>query len=244
MPHGYAGSYLDIDLTTRSIKTKDTMPYAREYIGGRGIASRLAWETIPPRTGPFDPENRLLIFTGPLAGTVAPTSGRTFVMAVSPRTYPLSWVTFSTLGGWFAGEMKFAGFDGMVIGGKADSPVYIYVENGKAMIRDASDLWGMGTRETQIRLKERHGDKAQILCIGQAGENLSRMSTIQHAEENAAGRSGLGGVPGSKNLKAIVVRGTGGVSVARPAELFAEVKKAREKAWVSTADGFYDFCTG
>ena len=238
---GYAGYFLDIDLNSQSCEIKDLLPYVRKYIGGRGIAARLAWETIPPGADAFDPENRLIIFTGPLTGTIAPTSGRTIFMSVSPRVYPRPWVTHSTMGGWFAGNLKYAGFDGLVVHGRADNPLYLSIDDGKAELRDASELWGLGTFETQDRLKKQHGPGAQVLCIGPAGENLSRIAIIQHDVENAAGRSGLGAVMGSKRLKAIVVRGTHGVKVAQPAEMFRETARARDNAVISPVDAFYSF---
>lgn len=233
MPFGWMGRYLDVNLTTRMVQAHDTMLYAREYIGGRGIAARLAWETIPPGTGPFAPENRLIVFTGPLTGTIAPTSGRTVFVSVSPRVYPQPWFTHSTMGGWFGPELKYAGFDGLVIHGVAAEPAYLYVEDGRAELKDATALWGLGTREVQRRLKEAYGAEAQVICIGPAGENLARMATIQHADECASGHSGFGAVLGAKRLKAVVVRGTGGVPIARPAQLLAAVANAREIAWVN-----------
>ena len=121
MVPGYAGYFLDVDLTEQHYDIKEILPYARNYIGGRGIAARLAWETIPPGVDAYDPDNRLIIFTGPLSGTIAPTSGRTIIMSVSPRVYPRPWVTHSTMGGWFAGNLKYAGFDGLVLHGKAEN---------------------------------------------------------------------------------------------------------------------------
>lgn len=238
---GYSGHYLEVDLSTCQIRVKDVTPYIKQYIGGRGIAARLAWETIPAGIDAFDPENRLIVFTGPLTGTIAPTSGRTIVMSVSPRVYPRPWVTHSTLGGWFAGNLKYAGFDGIVISGRVNQPVYLSIDDGKAEIRDASELWGFGTFDTQRCLKELHGSSAQVLCIGPAGENLSRIAIIQHDIENAAGRSGFGAVMGAKNLKAIVVHGTQGVKVAQPEALFQEMMKTREKAVISPVDAFFSF---
>jgi aldehyde:ferredoxin oxidoreductase len=241
MSQGYAGSFLEIDLSSRRCEVRDTTPYIQQYIGGRGIATRLAWEQIPAGTDAYDPENRLIVFTGPLTGTIAPTSGRTIFMSVSPRVYPRTWVTHSTMGGWFAGNLKFAGFDGLVVSGQADSPVYLSIEDGKAEIREAGDLWGLGTFETQFRLKERHGCGAQVICIGPAGENLLRSAIIQHDLENAAGRSGLGAVMGAKLLKAIVAHGTRGVEIAQPEELLREMAITREKALISPVDAFYSF---
>jgi aldehyde:ferredoxin oxidoreductase len=144
------------------------------------------------------------------------------------------------MGGWFGAELKYAGFDGMVISGQAASPVYLHIADDKVDIRDAKDLWGQGTRATQAALKKRHGNEAQVLAIGPAGENLSRMAVVSHADECASGHSGFGAVFGSKNLKAIVARGTKGVEVADPARLFAEVARTREAAWSSPLDGFLD----
>jgi len=199
------------------------MAYVHEYIGGRALASRIAWDEIPAGTDAYDPENRVIIATGPLTGTLTPTSGRTIMASLSPRTYPRPWYTHSTLGGWFGPELKYAGFDAIVIHGKADLPVYLEVRDGEARLVDASDLWGLDAREMQLRLKKRVGERAQILTIGPAGENLVRFATVQHSEDNAAGHSGFGAVWGSKNLKAVVVRGTGGVSVADPDALLREV---------------------
>lgn len=226
MPFGWMGRILDVDLTTGEISTRDSMTYSADYIGGRAMASRIAWDEIPPDTGPFDPENRIIIATGPLTGTLTPTSGRTVMTSLSPRTYPQPWYTHSTLGGWFGPELKYAGFDGIVIHGRADKPVCLQIRDDDARLVDASGLWGLGTRETQLTLKERLSQRVQVLTIGPAGENLVRFATVQHAEENAAGHSGFGAVWGSKNLKAIAVRGTGGVSVADPEGLLREVLDA------------------
>ncbi len=199
------------------------MAYAQDYIGGRALASRIAWDEIPPGIDAYDPENRVIIATGPLTGTLAPTSGRTMMTGVSPRVYPKPWYTHSTLGGWFGPELKYAGFDAIVIRGRAEKPVYLKIRDGKAQLLDAEDLWGLDAREIQLKLKECLGQQTQILTIGPAGENLVRFATVQHAEDNAAGHSGFGAVWGSKNLKAIAVRGTGGVGVADPDALFREV---------------------
>jgi aldehyde:ferredoxin oxidoreductase len=217
------GKLLDVDLTTGQIVTRDTLPYARDTIGGRALAARLAWDEIPAGIDAYDPANRIIITTGPLTGTLSPTSGRTVMSSVSPRTYPLPWYTHSTLGGWFGPQLKYAGFDAIVVRGKADAPVYLEILDDVARLVDARELWGRGAREIQIRFKEQLGEKTEVLTIGPAGENLVRFATVQHAEENAAGHSGFGAVWGSKNLKAITVRGSGGVRVADPEALLREV---------------------
>jgi aldehyde:ferredoxin oxidoreductase len=143
--------------------------------------------------------------------------------SLSPRIYPKPWYTHSTLGGWFGPEMKYAGYDAIVIHGQADAPVYLEIQDDAVRLADAKDLWGLDARQTQLTLKDRLGSQAQVLTIGPAGENLVRFATVQHSEENAAGHSGFGAVWGSKNLKAIAVRGTGGVPVAHPDALLKEV---------------------
>jgi aldehyde:ferredoxin oxidoreductase len=223
VPFGWAGKILDVDLTTRKTSVRDTMAYADDYIGGRALASRLAWDEIPAGIDAYDSENRVIVATGPLTGTLAPTSGRTLMTSLSPRTYPKPWYTHSTLGGWFGAEMKYAGYDAIVVHGVADSPVYLEIRDDKVRLADAKGLWGLDARETQLALKGQMGPQTQVLTIGPAGENLVRFASVQHAEENAAAHSGFGAVWGGKNLKAIVVRGTGGVSVADPDALLREV---------------------
>ncbi len=223
MPFGWMGRILDVDLTTRKTGVRDTMAFAKDYVGGRALASRIAWDEIPTGIDAYDPENRVIIATGPLTGTLAPTTGRTVMTGLSPRIYPKPWYTHSTLGGWFGPEMKYADFDAIVIHGAADSPVYLEIQDQVVRLVEAKDLWGLDARETQLVLKGRLGPQAQVLTIGPGGENLVRFATVQHAEENAAGHSGFGAVWGSKCLKAIVVRGTGGVPVARPDALLKEV---------------------
>jgi aldehyde:ferredoxin oxidoreductase len=199
------------------------MAYADDYIGGRALASRIGWDEIPGGIDAYDPENRVIVATGPLTGTLAPTTGRTVMTSLSPRIYPKPWYTHSTLGGWFGPEMKYAGYDAIVIHGQADAPVYLEIQDDAVRLADAKDLWGLDARQTQLTLKDRLGSQAQVLTIGPAGENLVRFATVQHSEENAAAHSGFGAVWGSKNLKAIAVRGTGGVPVAHPDALLKEV---------------------
>jgi len=236
MPNGWTGKILNVDLTSGATSERDTMPYAREYMGGRGIAARIAWDEIPAGTDAYDPENRVLVMTGPLTGTLAPSSGRTVMASVSPRTYPIPWYTHSTLGGWFGPELKYAGYDGIVVHGKSAAPVCLEIRGSGATLVDARELWGKDTRETQLAIKAKLGARAQILAIGPAGENLVRFATVQHSEENAAGRSGFGAVWGSKNLKAIAVRGTGGVSVADPPGLLREATSHRYQPAPQFAD--------
>jgi len=226
MAYGWMGKILQVDLSTGKISTRDSLPLAREYVGGRALAARLAWEEIPRRCDAFDPENRIIIATGPLTGTLAPTTGRTVMTSLSPRTCPRAWYTHSTLGGWFGPVLKYAGYDAVIISGRAAAPVFLDICDGQVRLMPAGDLWGLGAREAQLQLRARLGEAAQVLAIGPAGENRVRFATVQHAEENAAGHSGFGAVWGAKNLKAIAVRGSGGVRVADPDALLREVLQA------------------
>ncbi|MDI7275220.1 MAG: aldehyde ferredoxin oxidoreductase N-terminal domain-containing protein, partial [Anaerolineae bacterium] len=221
--YGWTGRILDVDLCTGEISTRDGADLCRDYIGGRALAARLAWDELLASADAFDPANRIFIATGPLTGTLAPTAGRTIMSGLSPRTYPRAWYTHSTLGGWFGPALKYAGYDAVVIRGRAASPVYLDIHDHQARLCDAADLWGRGARDTQLALLRRLGDRAQVLAIGPAGENRVRFATVQHAEENAAGHSGFGAVWGAKNLKAIAARGSGGVAVADPPALLREV---------------------
>jgi aldehyde:ferredoxin oxidoreductase len=223
---GWVGKILEVDLTARRITTRDTRPYLPDYLGGRALAARIAWDEMPQGPDPFDPEVRVIISTGPLTGTLAPTTGRTVMASLSPRIYPRPWYTHSTIGGWFGPELKYAGFDALVIHGRASSPVRLEISDGRAQVVDASDLWGLDARTTQLELKRRLGAGTQVLTIGPAGEKRVRFATVQHSEENAAGHSGFGAVWGSKNLKAIAAHGTGGVKVAHPQALLDEVLRS------------------
>jgi len=214
--YGWVGKILRIDLTEEQVSTSDTMEFAEKYLGGRGIAARMAWEEIKPGIDVFDAENRLIVMTGPLTGTLAPSSGRTAFCGVAPQAYPKPWYTRSNMGGWFGSELKYAGYDGIVIKGKAQEPVYLWVRDGEVEFLEAREVWGRDTFSTQRYLMERHGREVRIACIGPAGENLVRLAVIQSETENAAGQGGFGAVMGSKNLKAIVVKGTGVVRIAEP----------------------------
>ena len=230
MPYGWVGKILKVDLTHGRIETEDTMPIAEKFIGGRGIAAWISWREIPPHIDAFDPKNRLIFMTGPLTGTLAPASGRLEICGKSPQAYPRTHYTRSSMGGHWGPELKYAGFDGIIIHGRSSSPVYIRIEDDEVEIRDAERLWGLDTFETQKRLIEQHGKGTQVCCIGPAGENLVRIATIQSGIENAAGQGGFGAVMGSKNLKAIAVKGSGEVRIAFPEkllELWNHVKDLR-----------------
>jgi aldehyde:ferredoxin oxidoreductase len=222
--HGWAGRILRVDLSDGYIGSAETARYVPDYLGGKGIATRIAWEELAPGTGPYDPHNLLMFMAGPFSGTLAPTSGKGMVCGVSPRAYPTPWFTYGGMGGNWTPELKYAGFDGMVFDGASDGPVYLWVHDGEAELRPAGDLWGKDVFETQELLKERHGVAAQVICIGPAGEHLVVSATVHHRQKNCAGMAGFGAVMGSKKLKAIVIRGTGSVAIARPAEFVAACK--------------------
>ena len=213
---GWVGKILWVNLSERSIKTLDTQQYGSEYIGGRGIAARIAWDFIPAGVGAFDPENLLIIMSGTLTGTTAPFSGRTSISSLSPQGWPQEWFSRSNFGGHWGPSLKYAGYDGLVVEGKAENPVLLWIEDGQVEIRDAGHVWGKGAIESQKVLLDEFGKDTRILAIGQAGENLSRISIIMTETESAAGQGGFGAVMGSKNLKAVAVRGSGPVRIAEP----------------------------
>jgi len=226
---GYKGRILEIDLTTGSVShTNLEQEVLRRFIGGGGLAAKLFLGRVAPDVDPLSGENVLFIMTGPLAGTNLPGTSRFCVCAKSPLTQ--IWGE-ANCGGNLAPQLKFAGYDGIAIEGVSNKPVYLYIEDDRVEIRDASKLWGKDVYETTDLLKKQSGGrgKVSVLTIGPAGENLVRYACIINDKHDAAGRTGLGSVMGAKKLKAIVVRGTGKVEPARPAE-FAKVRKhVREK---------------
>ena len=217
---GWAGKILRVDLTRGTVEEQATSDYVPDYVGGRGIAARIAWDELRPDVGAFDPDNLLMFFTGPLTGTTAPCSGRVEVCGRGPQGYPHEWFTRSGMGGRWGAELKYAGYDGLVIRGCAEHPVYLWLHDGKAEVRDATSLWGLGTYETQRRLIAELGRGVRVAAIGQAGENLSRIAVINTETESAAGQGGFGAVMGHKKLKAIAVAGSLPIPIANPDEFY------------------------
>jgi len=215
--NGYMGKILHIDLNEPKISEIPTKPYADKYLGGRGLASRLYWEKVTPEIKAFDPENRLMFMSGPLLATGAQGASRMSVSGKSPMAYPEGYC-YGSLGGYFPAEMKKAGWDGIVIDGRADKPVYLLINNDQAELRDASSLWGQGAYKVQELLQQEHGDRIRFVTTGIAGENLVRTAIIFASQEGAV-TAGFGAVMASKNLKAIAVRGTGSPAVADSARL-------------------------
>ena len=220
---GWAGKILRVDLSTGDLSDEDTMKYAK-FIGGRGINAKIAWDEIPPEADAFDPENRLMVMTGPLNGTTTAGVGRIEFGGLTPQTYPKTRYSRSSMGGHWGSMLKYAGYDGVVVYGKSEKPVYIWVADGKAEIRDAGNLWGLDTYITQKMIMDELGEDAVAVTIGQAGEHLSRIAIVANETENAAGQGGFGAIMGSKKLKAIVARGNGPVKVAKPNK-FLEANK-------------------
>jgi Aldehyde:ferredoxin oxidoreductase len=201
---GYAHKLARIDLSTGHVEYFAPDPKDLEmYVGGRGLGVKYVYEN-GPKVDPLGPENLLCIMNGPLSGTRAKMSGRLAVVTKSPLT---GTVTDSHMGGWTAAKLKWAGFDGLLIKGASEKPVYLLVKDGEVSIHDASDLWGKTTHEVHRILRERHGEEADVMAIGPAGENLVRFANWINNDERAAGRGGTGAVAGSKKLKAIVVVG-------------------------------------
>ena len=215
---GYAGKILRINLSSRSTTEVSTLDYSDKFLGGRGIAAKLYWDEVPPEAGAFDEENGLIFATGPLAGIPVLGGSRWQVCGKSPAPSPEHFC-YCNLGGRWGAELKFAGYDAIVVQGKSERPVYLLVNNDTAELRDASDLWGKGAIETREMLKGALGTSTRVVAIGPAGENMVTMANLL-ADNDASGSGGLGAVMGSKKLKAIVVKGARrGVKVAHPERL-------------------------
>ena len=230
-PGGLAGTILRVDLTSGEVKRTETPRHLFEqFIGARGVGAYLLFHELQPHTDPLGPRNKLIFLTGPLVGTMAPGANKITVSFRSPLSETYS---FSLCGGHLAPELKFAGFDGIVVEGKSDKPVYLWIDNGKAGLRDAGHLWGKQTHDTEDAVRQELGDEEiRVACIGPAGEKLVRFACIQADYHREFGRGGAGAVMGSKNLKAIAVRGTGSVKVADPKTL----ARIAEEAYAELAE--------
>jgi len=226
---GIYGRYLEVDLASGEIKDREIPEGWYElHLGGRGIAARLLLDLVPPEADPLGPENVLVFATGPLQGTGLAGAGRHVVAAKSPKTGAIS---DSYAGGFFGHELGRSGYDGIIVRGRAETPVYLLLYEGKAELREAGVLWGKTTGETEEVLKERHPG-VRVAVIGPAGENLVRMACIIHDRTRAAGRPGLGAVMGAKRLKAIAVKGHTEKPLADP-ESFARARAAFAKELMS-----------
>ncbi len=224
MGKGFWGKLLRINLSNSTIKEEEIpQDLMKLYLGARGLGSKYFVDEVDPEIDPLSPENKLIFAPGPLSGTTAPTGGRYDVITKGPLT---GTIAASNSGGFFGAELKFAGYDMLIIEGKAEKPVYISIKDNEVKIESADDLWGKDVYETTDLLVEKFGDKrAKVACIGPAGEKLVKFAAIMNDKDRAAGRTGVGAVMGSKNLKAIIVRGTKRVEVADPEEFKAVVKQ-------------------
>ncbi|NIO06413.1 MAG: hypothetical protein GTO13_23225 [Proteobacteria bacterium] len=235
--YGWAGKILRVDLTQGKTYVIPTWDHVPKFIGGRGLGAKICWDEVPPEVGAFDPENRLVFATGPLQGTLAPTSGRFMVMGKAPQTAPMESYCRSGVGGHWGPELKWAGYDAIIIQGRSPKPVYLWINDGAVELLDATRLWGLDTYQTQQRIWEIHGRNARVMTIGPAGEKKSRIAIILSDTGDASGQGGFGGVMGSKNLKAIVLRGTGHVQVARPKQLMEVVQYVNKLFTRKSANG-------
>ncbi|MDP2971076.1 MAG: aldehyde ferredoxin oxidoreductase N-terminal domain-containing protein, partial [Deltaproteobacteria bacterium] len=216
---GYIGKILNLDLTHSRVSIEDlNEDWAKQFIGGSGLGAKYLHEMTDEKTDPLGTENLLIFMTGPFTGTPVPLSGRHAVVSRSPLTGIFG---ESDVGGTWGAHLKKAGFDGIIITGKSPKPAYLWIDDGKVEIRDASHLWGKDTYDIDPILARETREKAAISTIGQAGENQVLLAAIMTdgRDGRAAGRCGLGAVMGSKNLKAIAVYGTHKVEVFHPEEV-------------------------
>jgi aldehyde:ferredoxin oxidoreductase len=229
---GHAGKILKVDLSHKEITMLETEKY-EQWAGGHGIGTAIFFDLCKDKTvGCFDPGNTIVIMTGLFAGTLVPGACRMELVGIQAQSYPIEWFGRSNCGGRFPAILKFAGYDGIILEGAAHKPTWISIIDGDVELRDARGLWGLRTYETQRAIFRDVGgpedvERPAVLTIGPAGENQSRIATIQHDAGCAFGQGGFGGIWGAKNLKAISVIGTGGVEVADPkglmdARLWAE----------------------
>ena len=223
----WTGKVLRVNLTEGTCKGEPlNMEWARAYLGQRGLATKYLSEEIDPRVDPLSPDNKLIMTTGPLTGTCASTAGRYSVVTKGALTGAIA---CSNSGGFFGNEMKNAGWDMVIFEGRAPSPVYLLLQDDDPRLIDASDHWGTSVWDTEEAIKEKHGDpQIRVASIGIAGEKGVKFACVVNDMHRAAGRSGVGAVMGSKNLKAVAIRGTKGVSVKDPKRFMAATTAAKK----------------
>jgi len=224
--YGWTGTILRVNLTAGTVVREATdMELIHNYIGARGLGVRIISNEVDPQTDALAPENKLVFAPGPLTGTFAPSAGRFNVITKGPLN---GTIAASNSGGTFGPEIKFAGYDAIIIEGKAKKPVYLWIFNDQVEIRDAAHLWGKASYETTDLVRAETDEEAKVACIAPAGERKDLLACIMNEMHRAAGRTGVGAVMGSKNLKAIAVTGTGAVKVADPEGFKEAVLKARK----------------
>lgn len=240
MSYGYAEKILRVDLGTKRTWTEPLPPQdvLRKYIGGTGLALYYLAKETPTGAKPTDPETPLIFMTGPLAGTRAPSSSNYVVMSLHYDVPYAAGAGHSH--GFWAAFLKFAGYEGIVITGASDSPVYLWIEDDRVEVRDASHLWGQGTRETERRIKEELGgdrDKISVACIGPGGEALIHGASVKNDRNHGAGKGSPGAIMGAKKLKAIAVRGSGSVEIARSGKFLESVTNWERNLFVAPEGG-------
>jgi len=232
--NGYAGRILRVNLSDGTITTERTpRDVMRDFLGGRGLGAYLLWTEVPAGADPLGPENKLFISPGPLSGTLFPGAGKMDFTTRSPLT---GGYADASMGGMLTAEIKYAGYDSIILEGVSDEPVYLYIDDDTVELRDASEYWGMGSFALEERLKDELGEAFQIATIGPAGENLVKYACINHDFGRQAGRGGVGTVMGAKNVKAIAVRGTGGIPIA-DVDTFTRLSREAYRE-CKEADGF------
>ncbi len=233
--NGWIGTTLRVDLSRGTIKREPTnMKTAHDFIGARGMGVKIISDEVDPSADALGPDNKIVFAPGPFTGTFAPSAGRYNVITKSPLN---GTIAGSNSGGVFGPELKFAGYDAIIIEGQAKKPVYLWIKNDLVEIRDAGFLWGMTVADTTEALREHTDPEAKVACIGPAGENLSLIAAVMNEMHRAAGRTGVGAVMGSKKLKAIAVVGTGEITVADPVAFKAAVMDSRGKIQANPVGG-------
>ncbi len=225
--NGWVGTILRVNLSDNIVK-KEALndKWAQAFIGARGLGTKYYISEVGHDADPLSEENNLIFMTGPLTGTFSPSSGRYNVVTKGPLT---GTIAASNSGGFFGPELKYAGYDGIIIEGKAKKPVYLYINDDKVEIKDATELWGKNTFITTNMLLEKYGEDYKVACIGPAGEKRVLYAGVMNDKNRAAGRTGVGAVMGYKNLKAVVVRGSKSIEVKNPEDFFKTCKDARRK---------------
>jgi len=222
--NGYAGFILRVDLSSTTVRKEPLAEsLVKNFIGGRGFVAKMLYDELPPNIEPFGPENMLIAATGPLTGHFLPASGKTHFGTKSPAT---GGYADSNMGGHFGPHLKYAGYDVLVITGKAESPSYLLINDDTVEICPAAEYWGQGSMTAEKNFKDHLGEDYQIITIGSAGENRVRYACISHDFGRQAGRTGVGAVMGSKNLKAIAVKGSGSIPVADLKKAYVKGKDA------------------
>lgn len=215
--HGWNGKFLRVNLTKQKAVTQEyDAEMAKSFLGGRGFAAKILWDELKPGVDPLSPENRLIFAVGPLTGFLLPSSGKLVVAAKSPLTGSYC---DGNVGSHAAVQIRKAGYDAIIVEGKAEKPTALLVQDGNIQFLNAEELWGLDSFETERKLRDVYGPTAGVLTIGPAGENLVKFANIVSQKGRAGGRSGMGAVMGSKNLKAVVVVGLNELQAANPKEL-------------------------